>query len=150
MNIKFDEIDEAILNSKKDKALEFTSKQDKKEFEEIETIIDQALIETEINEIKEMNRDITNKEILVEALRNRSNMIDIKDLVKKAIEVIEKGNVNADSFFKKTWKLFSTIAILMFLSGYSLAVFQHENIKPFIGDIVKEAVKRVTHTDGGE
>lgn len=147
--MKLDEIDEAILN--KNKPLEFVSKEEEKEFKELETIIDQALIESEIKEIKKMNNnDITNKEIMIEALRNRSNMIDIKDNIKTLDNTVSKGNTSIDSFFKKTWKLISTIAILMFLNGYFLAVFQHENIKPFIGDVVKEAVKRVTHTDGGE
>lgn len=129
--------DKTLLPHEKE---EFKTTLSDEEIEDLEKMVDEALEET-------TRMPITNEYIYQVALENKKEMIDIRKEIIDFNETQKNTNKSLNLFFKKTWKLLFLLFVLSSVVGYSLAVFQHENIKPFFKDIAKEIVKKTIHMD---
>lgn len=142
--MKLDEIDEAIFNKNNEDRKTLDAIIEEVEYKELEEIIDDTMLE----EIQGMKEQVSNNEIFVEALKNKRVMYDIKSDINDLEKQHEKMNKDISDFLKKSWKLMLVVFFIASINGYFLAVFQHENIKPFLTDITKEVVKKAIHVSG--
>lgn len=114
-----------------------------KEQEEINSIVNGAFEDYKQQE----RRQVGNDKVYEVALENKNEMLRIIKALLKIREEQRKTNTLFDGFFKKTWKLAISLFFVSLLSGYSIAVFHHNSIKPFFKDIVKEVFKSVVKVD---
>lgn len=141
--VKLDNIDNIISKDEKNykKAREeLSTTMSEQEIKDLEELVENACKEVE-------KMPISNEKIYEVALDNKNEMIDIKAKILNFTQKQKETNLSLNSFFRKTWKLMFLIFILSSVIGYSLAVFQHDNIKPFFKDIAKELIKKVIHTE---
>lgn len=141
--VKLDSIDDVITNQKIN--YEATKKELQKTMSDKEIQDLENLVENAFKEVEKM--PITNEQIYQIALENKKDMISIKSEIIDFKDIQKQTNSSLNGFFRKTWKLLFLLFILSSVTGYSLAVFQHDNIKPFFNDIAKELIKKVVHTD---
>lgn len=107
--------------------------------QEIEEIIDDSIQEMKERETdREETKGITLTEVYNEILKLKSEIVETHGILIKFKDKVK----DLTGAVTKYWKNITATSVLFLIIGYTIAVYHHANIKPFIVDIIKMILRQ--------